>query len=419
MRLLALSSLFALGFALTGCGHMSDLVVAIDHGDVANARTLIDRGADPDAEDGDGNSALMLAVLHGDADLVGRMLANHADPNHANDAGATALHWAIDDAAKTRLLLAAGARPNAEDRAGTTPLELAVGRDGDDAVVSLLVEHGADAKRAGARIGASEPATAKLLLAHGADPRAEGALQLAAIRGNTETLKILLDHGAPIDAPAALGMTPLMWAAQMGHPDAVVLLLEHSADPDRIETFNRSTALIQAAASERADATIVQALLDAHARTDLVDDEGASALDWAIRRGDPDIIQRIAAHETGPRPIHARVARGTIAPAPDPRAAVLRAIPLLERAQPEWRRVAGCPSCHHDALPAFALAHAAEHGLAVDAAARRREAAATAAFFARSHDRFREGVGFADVVECAYLLAGLAAGDYPADAVTA
>ena len=51
--------------------------------------------------------------------LVARMLANHADPNHANDFGATALHWAIDDAAKTRLLLDAGARANAEDRTGT------------------------------------------------------------------------------------------------------------------------------------------------------------------------------------------------------------------------------------------------------------------------------------------------------------
>ena len=113
---------------------MSDLIVAVDHGDVANARTLLERGADPDAEDGDGNSALMLAVWHGDADLVARMLAKHADPNHANAFGTTALHWAIDDAAKTKLLLDAGARVNAEDRSGATPLELATGLAGDTAV---------------------------------------------------------------------------------------------------------------------------------------------------------------------------------------------------------------------------------------------------------------------------------------------
>jgi len=398
---------------------MSDLVVAVDHGDVANARTLLERGADPDAEDGDGNSALMLAVWHGDADLVARMLAKHADPNHANEFGTTALHWAIDDAAKTKLLLDAGARVNAEDRSGATPLELATGLAGDTAVVTLLVEHGADAKRVGARIGASEPAAVNLLLAHGADPRAEGALQLAASHGNTETLTILLDHGAPVDATGTLGMTPLMWAAQMGHADAVVALLMHSADPDRVESFNRTTALMQAAASERADATIVQALLDAHARTDLVDEEDASALDWAIRRGNPDIIQRIAARETAPRPIHARIDHGTLAPAPDPRVAVLRAIPLLEQARPAWRRVAGCPSCHHDALPALAIAHAAQHGLPFDAAARAREATITAESFRRPRDKFREGTGFADVVECAYLLTGLAASNYPADAITA
>ncbi|MEO6774297.1 MAG: ankyrin repeat domain-containing protein, partial [Kofleriaceae bacterium] len=265
----------------------------------------------------------------------------------------------------------------------------------------------------------SDVATARLLLAHGADPRAPGAVQLAALRGNTATLALLLDHGAEIDAQGALGMTPLMWAAQMGRADTVALLLARGADPDRVETFDRETALIQAAASDRAGAPIVQALLDAHASTVPVDDEGASALEWAIRRGDPDIIQRLAAHEATPRPIHVRQPHGTLAPAATPRAALLRAIPLLERAGPAWRRVAGCPSCHHDALPALALAHALHHGLPIDLAARTREADATAAFFRRSRDRFLEGVGFADVVECGYLLVGLAASDYPAGDLTA
>jgi ankyrin repeat protein len=406
--------------ALCACGRLSELVVAVDHGDLPNARSLLDRGADPNAEDADGNSALMLAVWHGDADLVTRMLAKHADPKHANDAGVTALHWAVDDLAKTRALVDAGADPNAADAAGLTPLELAAGRDGDTAVVALLLAHGGDAKLVGGRIGAGDAAAARALLEHGTDPKPTAALHLAAARGNVETLQLLLDHGADINARAELGMTPLMWAAQMGRPAAVTFLLAHGANPNIVELFNSSTALMQAAASERADPDITKALLAANADVTPVDDEGASALGWAIRRGNPEIINLLASHEAGPRPMAMRTPHGTrVGDANTPRAAMLRAIPLLEHARPKFRRLAGCPSCHHDALPALALEHAHAIGLPIDLAARTAEAHTTAESFRSQREKFLEGIGFADIVECAYLLVGLAASDYPPDDITA
>src|SRR5262245_8613539 len=46
-----------------------------------------------------GTTALMAAALYGDAPLVQRLLADGADPNAANTAGATALMWAIPDRA--------------------------------------------------------------------------------------------------------------------------------------------------------------------------------------------------------------------------------------------------------------------------------------------------------------------------------
>ena len=406
--------------ALVACGRLSELVVAVDRGDLPRARALLDHGADPNAEDGDGNSALMLATLHGDADLVVRMLAAHADPKHANEFGATALHWAIDDLTKTRALLEAGADPNAADASGITPLSLAAGRDGDAAVVAVLLDHGADAQRVGARMGGGDAGAARALLAHGADPKPTAALHLAAARGNVETLQLLLDHGAQIDAQADLGMTALMWAAQMGRPAAVTLLLARGANPNIVETFNGSTALMQAAASERADPDIVVALLAAHAKVTPVDDEGASALGWAIRRGNAEVINLLAAHETGPRPMTMRLSHGTrVGDANTPRAAMLRAIPLLEHARPKFRQLSGCPSCHHDALPATALAHAHALGLPIDLEARVAEARATAGSFRRGREKFLQGLGFADIVECAYLLVGLAASDYPPDAITA
>jgi len=60
-----------------------------------------------------GAAPLMYAALYGDADSVRALLENGADPNIKNDAGATALMWAVDDLEKTRLLLDHGADVNA------------------------------------------------------------------------------------------------------------------------------------------------------------------------------------------------------------------------------------------------------------------------------------------------------------------
>ena len=54
---------------------------------------------------------------------------------------------------------------------------------------------------------------------------------MAARTGNVEAMKVLLDHGADVNAKETLrGTTPLMWAADEGHAAAVQLLIERGAD---------------------------------------------------------------------------------------------------------------------------------------------------------------------------------------------
>ena len=57
---------------------------------------------------------------------------------------------------------------------------------------------------------------------------------VASRTGNVEAMKVLLDHGADVNAKETLrGTTALMWAADEGHAAAVQLLIQRGADYHR------------------------------------------------------------------------------------------------------------------------------------------------------------------------------------------
>src|SRR5258708_21119200 len=74
------------------------------------------------------------------------------------------------------------------------------------------------------------------LLKSGADPNERGLqgetpLMLASRNGNTESIRVLLDHKVDVNAKEKLrGTTALMWAVEQAHPAAVKLLIAHGAD---------------------------------------------------------------------------------------------------------------------------------------------------------------------------------------------
>ena len=423
--------------AVAACGVLSgvhsneprpeDFLAAVTRGDAAEVRALLDRGADVNARNDNGDSALMLAVLYGDADLVKLLLDRKADPKHANEAGATALHWAMDNPAEVEALLAAGADPNAITTWGYTPLMAAVVRQDSAAVVPILLEHGADPNRTSGHsmravilAGGGDTRSLQALLDHGADARAKtnagfSALHSAANKGNVDNVRLLLSRGADANSPDAEKRTPLMWAAQMGSTEVVTTLLAHGADANGKEEFSGTTALMQAASSDRADPAIVSALLEAGADVRPVDDEGLSALMWATRRGDKRAVRAIGASGAGPL---LKPAGRRLGPSNTVKAAIARAIPLLERAGPAFRVTSKCPSCHHDALPAMALARAKGRGFAIDEKARVAEARFTVEALRPDRERYLIGSGFADILEPAYFLPGVEAGGYARDDMT-
>jgi ankyrin repeat protein len=148
-----------------------------------------------------------------DAAAVKALLQQGADVNAAQGDGMTALHWAAanGDEALTQMLLSAGANIRATTRLGGITALLMASQAGHARVVSALVAAGADANS---------------MTATGAT-----ALMLAARSGSTETVARLVETGADINArEKGFGQTALMVAAGLDRADVVKLLMSRGAD---------------------------------------------------------------------------------------------------------------------------------------------------------------------------------------------
>jgi len=165
--------------------------------------TLATNGPDP----------LWAAAKAKDAAAVKALLKNGADVNAAQGDGMTALHWAATngDAALTQMLLSAGANIRATTRlGGITSLHMA-SQGGHAAVVAALIAAGADT--------------------NGVTSTGATSLMLAARSGSTDTVTRLIETGADLNAKEkGFGQTALMVAAGLDRADVVRLLMQRGAD---------------------------------------------------------------------------------------------------------------------------------------------------------------------------------------------
>jgi ankyrin repeat protein/mono/diheme cytochrome c family protein len=124
-----------------------------------------------------GATPLMMAALYGDAALVRRLLDAGADPDATNNSGATALMWAAPDVAKMRLLLDAGANVEARSDDRRTPLLITSGIVGAGPALRQLLDYGAAAWTGSAELS---------------------PLREAARVGDTENFRTLMEYGASV-----------------------------------------------------------------------------------------------------------------------------------------------------------------------------------------------------------------------------
>jgi ankyrin repeat protein/beta-lactamase regulating signal transducer with metallopeptidase domain len=186
--------------------------------------------------------SLHYAVSAGDIEKVRELIAQHTDVNQRDDEDQTLLYRAVlmahVDVAE--LLLNRGANIDAKtpsDETGYTSLQLAADRGQLD-MVKLLVARGADvnAKRQkeghkdrtakSYALGRNYKEIVEFLYAHGADiPK----INLAAYRGDLETVRSLIESGTEVDAKDDDG-TPLHYAAMAGHEVVAQYLIDSTAN---------------------------------------------------------------------------------------------------------------------------------------------------------------------------------------------
>lgn len=187
-------------------------LAAAQAGDILAINAFFDAGINPNAQDDDGRTALVLAAVRGNLGVVNALLAHNVDVNVKDKNGYTALTHAVDakqeDVVDT-LLNRTELDPNARGLNQRPVLLAYVWRDSKGKVEKLLA--------LGADVNAE-------------DVDGDTALHGAARSGNVEILQMLLDKGALPNAKNKQGGTPLMWAAVYGNAEAANLLLNRGAD---------------------------------------------------------------------------------------------------------------------------------------------------------------------------------------------
>ena len=116
----------------------------------------------------------------------------------------------------------------------------------------------------------------------------ESPLMMAALKGNLELARKLIDRGADVNKT---GWTPLHYAATNGHLPLIELLLDQSAYIDA-ESPNGSTPLMMAA--HYGTPAAVKLLLEAGADPMLKNQLGLTAIDFANRANRKDSAELIA-----------------------------------------------------------------------------------------------------------------------------
>jgi ankyrin repeat protein len=386
---------------------IDDYYNAIRRDDTAAVDRLV-RSAGINIKDNRGNTPLMYAAVVGSEAMMRRLLDAGADINAKNDFDATALLWCGGNLNRVKLLVEHGADVKVRSKQGHTPIYVASAEAGGLPAVQYLLSKGATLAippspqgetPLGAAALANDTDLARFLVEKGgkealAPPGGPMALQFAAGNGNLELVKLLLAKGVDVNSvsppetsrvkngPIAIGsLTALILSSAAGETEVVRTLLAAGADVNA-QDVRGMTPLMLAVATDHPNRDILKMLLEKHPDTKIKSKAGETALDWAEKFRDPQIIAAVRAASPGVASAAREMPAPTRAQAPNALASLQKSVPLLQTASVTMFREGGCVSCHAGNITSAAVAAARRKGVAVDEAAAAETVKATRLQFA-------------------------------------
>lgn len=298
--------------ALDGKGR-TPLYLSAKRRDLTLVQALLAAGSTVGVHCGDsGETALDVAAGGGHVDMMRALIRHGADMNAGDSTGVTALHGAAlkNQVGAIDALVELGANVDVQggkDDARWTPLHLASDQGSSEAVCALL-RHRADIRRLGKdRCTALHLAsrrgiisTVHALLAARASltfrtSSGDSALDSAASMGHAEVMKVLIQHGARVDATDSYGRTALFKAGEEAVIDALVAA---GACVDGVLDISGSTHLHVAYLLGRPPGAFL-ALLKHGARVDLRNGTGETPLHTASAQGFLEGVQALLEHGVG------------------------------------------------------------------------------------------------------------------------
>ena len=223
---------------------------AVKGGNVGFVRRLLAAGANPNAADKDGDTALVVAVKASNAEVVKTLLDGGASPHYKTTDSDEICRWSRDSSN--------GYQEGTRDSGSSEALLLAVELD-DTKISKMLLDAGAKADSLypdswyevlnGDWVGGEFHSVLKKAVSQGnaeivraildqevdvdyMRDHSPGALHMAVDNGNFEIAEMLLNHGALPDEKGDSSHTPLALAVRDNNFEMGKLLLHFGADPN-------------------------------------------------------------------------------------------------------------------------------------------------------------------------------------------
>uniref|UniRef100_A0A673UJF1 Protein phosphatase 1 regulatory subunit n=1 Tax=Suricata suricatta TaxID=37032 RepID=A0A673UJF1_SURSU len=223
-------------------------LAACSSGDTDEVLKLLHRGADINYANVDGLTALHQACIDDNVDMVKFLVENGANINQPDNEGWIPLHAAAScgylDIAE--FLIGQGAHVGAVNSEGDTPLDIAE----EEAMEELLQN---EVNRQGVDIEAARKEEERIMLRDARQWLNSGqindvrhaksggtALHVAAAKGYTEVLKLLIQAGYDVNIKDYDGWTPLHAAAHWGKEEACRILVDNLCDMEMVNKVGQT-----------------------------------------------------------------------------------------------------------------------------------------------------------------------------------